>query len=333
MMLLGKPIKIIRLFSVSSRLSLYLPEYKNAKNMSGNHNHAHLSVENTGRAFVLGIALNIVFVAVEAGAGLYLGSLALLSDAGHNLSDVVSLVLALLAFRMMMIKPSRKYTYGYKKMTVLVSLVNGMLLVGAVAVILWQSVEKLMTPQPVEGGVVAWVAGVGIVVNAFTAFLFFKGKDKDLNVKGAYLHMAADTLVSVGVLAGGIVIKYTGWYVIDPIIGIVVAAGILFSTWGLLRDSVVLALDGVPRGLDVKAVKEAILGQKGVKGVHHMHVWALSTTQNALTAHIVVGGYDDEKRVKDQVKHVLHDMGIDHATLELEVGCEDCPQAKDDIYD
>jgi len=238
-------------------------------------------------------------VAVEAGAGLYLGSLALLSDAGHNLSDVVSLVLALLAFRMMMIKPSRKYTYGYKKMTVLVSLVNGMLLVGAVAVILWQSVEKLMIPQPVEGGVVAWVAGVGIVVNAFTAFLFFKGKDKDLNVKGAYLQ----------------------------------AAVILFSTWGLLRDSVVLALDGVPRGLDVKAVKEAILGQKGVKGVHHMHVWALSTTQNALTAHIVVGGYDDEKRVKDQVKHVLHDMGIDHATLELEVGCEDCPQAKDDIYD
>ena len=170
----------------------------------------------------------------------------------------------MLAFRLAKVHPTASYTYGYKKSTVLVSLLNAVILLVAVGIIIAESITKLLHPRPVEGDAIAWVAGIGVVINAVTAWLFMKDKDKDLNVKGAYLHMAADTLVSVGVLAGGIVIKNTGWYVIDPIIGIVVAAVILFSTWGLLRDSVVLALDGVPRGLDVKAVKEAILGQKGV---------------------------------------------------------------------
>ena len=298
------------------------------------HHHHHPALtydQTTGRNFILGIVLNLAFVLVEAGAGLWLGSLALLSDAGHNLSDVFSLLLALLAFRMMRIQPSQKYTYGYKRMTILVSLVNALLLFVAVAAILWSSVEKILHPSPVQGDVVAWVAGIGILVNAFTAYLFFKGKDHDLNVKGAYLHMAADTLVSVGVLIAGVVIQLTGWYIVDPLIGIVVGVVILFSSWGLLRDSMTLTLDGVPRGIDPKKVKQTMLDQKGVIGVHHLHIWALSTTENALTAHVVVDDLAEEKEIKHAVKDALTGVGIQHATLELEKSGE-CAEQSHDIY-
>lgn len=302
--------------------------------MAHEHHHHHPALtydQTTGRNFILGIVLNLAFVLVEAGAGLWLGSLALLSDAGHNLSDVFSLLLALLAFRMMRIQPSQKYTYGYKRMTILVSLVNALLLFVAVAAILWSSVEKILHPSPVQGDVVAWVAGIGILVNAFTAYLFFKGKDHDLNVKGAYLHMAADTLVSVGVLIAGVVIQLTGWYIVDPLIGIVVGVVILFSSWGLLRDSMTLTLDGVPRGIDPKKVKQTMLDQKGVIGVHHLHIWALSTTENALTAHVVVDDLAEEKEIKHAVKDALTDVGIQHATLELEKSGE-CAEQSHDIY-
>ncbi len=302
--------------------------------MAHEHHHHHPALtydQTTGRNFILGIVLNLAFVLVEAGAGLWLGSLALLSDAGHNLSDVFSLLLALLAFRMMRIQPSQKYTYGYKRMTILVSLVNALLLFVAVAAILWSSVEKILHPSPVQGDVVAWVAGIGILVNAFTAYLFFKGKDHDLNVKGAYLHMAADTLVSVGVLIAGVVIQLTGWYIVDPLIGIVVGVAILFSSWGLLRDSMTLTLDGVPRGIDPKKVKQTMLDQKGVIGVHHLHIWALSTTENALTAHVVVDDLAEEKEIKHAVKDALTGVGIQHATLELEKSGE-CAEQSHDIY-
>ncbi len=302
--------------------------------MAHEHHHHHPALtydQATGRNFILGIVLNLAFVLVEAGAGLWLGSLALLSDAGHNLSDVFSLLLALLAFRMMRIQPSQKYTYGYKRMTILVSLVNALLLFVAVAAILWSSVEKILHPSPVQGDVVAWVAGIGILVNAFTAYLFFKGKDHDLNVKGAYLHMAADTLVSVGVLIAGVVIQLTGWYIVDPLIGIVVGVAILFSSWGLLRDSMTLTLDGVPRGIDPKKVKQTMLDQKGVIGVHHLHIWALSTTENALTAHVVVDDLAEEKEIKHAVKDALTGVGIQHATLELEKSGE-CAEQSHDIY-
>lgn len=302
--------------------------------MAHEHHHHHPALtydQTTGRNFILGIVLNLAFVLVEAGAGLWLGSLALLSDAGHNLSDVFSLLLALLAFRMMRIQPSQKYTYGYKRMTILVSLVNALLLFVAVAAILWSSVEKILHPSPVQGDVVAWVAGIGILVNAFTAYLFFKGKDHDLNVKGAYLHMAADTLVSVGVLIAGVVIQLTGWYIVDPLIGIVVGVVILFSSWGLLRDSMTLTLDGIPRGIDPKKVKQTMLDQKGVIGVHHLHIWALSTTENALTAHVVVDDLAEEKEIKHAVKDALTGVGIQHATLELEKSGE-CAEQSHDIY-
>ena len=283
------------------------------------HNHAS-GLDHLNKAFIVGIVLNIVYVVIELVAGIALSSVSLISDAGHNLSDVVSLVLALLAFKLAQVKPSQKYTYGYKKSTVLVSLLNACILLVAVGVILWESVEKLRNPHPVEGGAIAWVAGVGIVVNAFTAWLFVKDRKKDLNVKGAFMHMAADALVSFGVVVSGIIIGFTGWYFIDPIIGIVIAVVILISTVRLLSDSLRLSLDGVPVGMvspdDVR--RRVMDAEPRVSDIHHIHIWAISTTENALTAHVVIGSAEFEGAVKSSVKHLLEDMGITHSTLEFE---------------
>ena len=295
------------------------------------HNHAS-GLDHLNKAFIVGIVLNIVYVVIELVAGIALSSVSLISDAGHNLSDVVSLVLALLAFKLAQVKPSQKYTYGYKKSTVLVSLLNACILLVAVGVIHWESVEKLRNPHPVEGGAIAWVAGVGIVVNAFTAWLFVKDRKKDLNVKGAFMHMAADALVSFGVVVSGIIIGFTGWYFIDPIIGIVIAVVILISTVRLLSDSLRLSLDGVPVGMvspdDVR--RRVMDAEPRVSDIHHIHIWAISTTENALTAHVVIGRAEFEGAVKSSVKHLLEDMGITHSTLEFEYPdgngcvCGDC---------
>ena len=287
------------------------------------HHHNH-TITSLNKAFIIGIALNLGFVFVEFGAGFYFDSLALLSDAGHNLSDVISLVLALLAFRLAKVKANSKYTYGYKKSTVLVSLLNAVILLVAVGAILLESINKLRNPEPVPGGAIAWVAGIGVIINAFTAFLFIKDKDKDLNVKGAYLHMAADALVSVGVLVAGLIIRQTGWYVIDPIIGIAVAIIILISTWNLLHDSIRLSLDGVPIGIDSEEIKQSIAKLPHVKGIHHMHIWAISTTENALTAHIVTDCLGKMEETKHRIKHTLEHENINHATLEFETGGECC---------
>lgn len=286
------------------------------------HNHAHPTpgtAESLNKAFILGILLNIVFVAVELVAGIVLDSVALISDAGHNLSDVVSLALAMFAFRLAKTKPSAHYTYGRKKSTILVSLANACILLIAVGIIIFESIEKLQHPQPIEGGAIAWVAGVGIVINAFTAWLFMAHRKSDLNVKGAFLHMVADTLVSLGVVISGIIISFTGFYILDPIIGIIIAVVILISTWGLLRDSVRLSLDGVPPGIDTDEVKKSMYaGDPHIKGIHHIHIWALSTTENALTAHIVVDSLAGAEEVKHNLRHTLESMGIVHSTLELE---------------
>lgn len=295
---------------------------------SHSHGHNH-TITSLNKAFIVGIVLNLVFVLVEFGAGFYFDSLALLSDAGHNLSDVVSLVLALLAFRLAKVKANSRYTYGYKKSTVLVSLLNAVILLVAVGGILVESINKLQHPEEVPGGAIAWVAGVGVVINAFTAFLFMKDKEKDLNVKGAYLHMAADTQVSVGVLVAGLIIRQTGWYIIDPIIGIIIAIVILISTWDLLHDSIRLSLDGVPVGIDSEKVKELISQIPGVKDIHHMHIWAISTTENALTAHIVIDNLNNMESLKHEIKHTLEHCNIHHATLEFESRKEHCDGACD----
>lgn len=293
------------------------------------HGHAHIhplsSSDHLNRAFRLGIFLNLLFVAVEFAAGLWLSSMALISDAGHNLSDVVGLVLALLAFRLMRLKPNTRYTYGYKKSTVLVSLLNACILLVAVGMILVSSIQKLQHPEPIPGGAVAWVAGIGILVNAFTAWLFMKDKDRDLNVKGAYLHMAADALVSVGVLVSGLIIRATGWNVIDPVIGIVIAGVILVSTARLLHASLRLSLDGVPEGIDPETVCQAMRTvDPGVVDVHHVHIWALSTTENALTAHVRVADWQTASLIKRKIKQCLESFHIQHVTLELETLEETC---------
>ena len=295
--------------------------------MSHEHSHQHshaINAESLNKAFIIGIVLNLAFVVIEFAAGFWFDSLALLSDAGHNLSDVVSLVLALLAFRLAKVKANERYTYGYKKSTILVSLLNAVILLVAVGAIVIESIHKLNNPAVVPGGAIAWVAGVGVLINAFTAFLFMKDKEKDLNVKGAYLHMAADALVSVGVLVAGIVISRTGWYIIDPIIGLIVAVVILISTRNLLHDSLRLTLDGVPTSIDSQKVVKAIRALPGVDDVHHIHIWAISTTENALTAHIVLKQPESMQEVKHLIRHRLEDFGIGHATLEFEVPGEHC---------
>ena len=295
--------------------------------MSHEHSHQHshtINAESLNKAFIIGIVLNLAFVVIEFAAGFWFDSLALLSDAGHNLSDVVSLVLALLAFRLAKVKANERYTYGYKKSTILVSLLNAVILLVAVGAIVIESIHKLSNPAGVPGGAIAWVAGVGVLINAFTAFLFMKDKEKDLNVKGAYLHMAADALVSVGVLVAGIVISRTDWYIIDPIIGLIVAVVILISTWNLLHDSLRLTLNGVPTSIDSQKVVEAIRALPGVDDVHHIHIWAISTTENALTAHIVLKQPEGMQEVKHLIRHRLEDFGIGHATLEFEVPGEHC---------
>lgn len=298
----------------------------------GSHGHHHHDLLQTGspdRAFVVGIVLNVLFVAVEVAVGFWSDSMGLLSDAGHNLSDVASLLLAMLAFRLARTPATARYTYGYKKSTVLVSLLNSVILLVAVGVIAAESIGRLLHPETVEGGAIAWTAGAGVVVNGFTAWLFMRDKDRDLNVKGAYLHMAADALVSVGVLLSGVVISLTGWRLVDPVVGLAVACVIIASVWSLLRDSLRLSLDGVPAGIDAAAVIDAMRGVEGVREVHHVHIWAISTTENALTAHVVLERLADMAAVKRALKERLRDLGIAHATLEAETEAEHC----EDLHD
>ncbi len=287
--------------------------------MTHNHSHAHLpQLDSLNRAFLIGIILNLVFVFAEFSAGFWLDSMALMADAGHNLSDVVSLVLALVAFRLAKVKANNNYTYGYKKSTVLVSLLNAVILLVAVGGILVESINKISNPPPVEGTTIAWIATIGVVINGFTAFLFLKDKEKDLNVKGAYLHMAADALVSVGVVISGVIIQHTGWFIIDPILGILIAMVILVSTWNLLHDSIRLSLDGVPVNINKEAIEELVKSIPGVSNIHHLHIWAISTTENALTAHIVIERLEEMEKIKSVIKKELAHHNITHATLEFE---------------
>ncbi|MDR0974047.1 MAG: cation diffusion facilitator family transporter [Prevotellaceae bacterium] len=289
------------------------------------HEHHHNAYTRTlNRAFVVGITLNLLFVGAEFGVGLWANSLALLSDAGHNLSDVVGLALAMFAFRLSRVKASDRYTYGYEKSTILVSLCNAVILLLAVGAIFIESIHKLWSPTDVAGTAIAWTAGIGVVVNGVTAMLFLRDRQRDLNVKGAYLHMLADAMVSIGVLVSGIVITHTGWYVIDPIIGIGVALIILISTWKLLRDSLRLSLDGVPAGINIEKIAQLIRNVPDVESVHHIHIWALSTTEVALTAHVVTRTLNDMEQTKHDIKETLESHGIGHATLEFELNSAPC---------
>lgn len=289
------------------------------------HTHQNQAMASLNKAFLWGIVLNSLFVIAEFIAGYLYNSVGLISDAGHNLSDVGTLLLSLFAFRIAQRKRSTHYTYGLKKSTILVSLFNAILLLFTVAFIIYESVERYTSPQPIEGEAIAWVASIGIFVNTATALLFMRQKNRDLNIKGAYLHMAADALVSLGIVVSGIVIATTGWYFIDPITGLLVAGVILYSTWGLLQDSLRLSLDGVPAEINVERIGALIREVPQVVGVHHIHLWAISTTENAFTAHIVISDFSKGvQELKKQIRDLLEKNGITHCTLEFELKNENC---------
>ena len=286
------------------------------------HHHHHVAADNGQMRKILwtAIILNLLFVGVEAGMGLWQNSLSLLSDAGHNLSDVFSLVLVVVGLHLVQLHSNEHYTYGYKKSTILISLANALLLLLAVGVILAESVHKLREPAAIDGTVISWTAGVGILINGLTTLLLMRGQKGDINIRGAFLHMAADTLVSIGVVISGLVISRTGWFIIDPIISIVIAIVILVSTWELLRDSMRLALDGVPEGIETEEVTQAMQDTAHVTDVHHLHIWAMSTTENALTAHVVIDDEHEASSVRKALKDTLREHGITHATIEIESG-------------
>lgn len=293
----------------------------------GHHHHAHISTDangNLNRAFKIGIGLNLAYVIIEGVFGFISNSMGLLSDAGHNLSDVASLAIALIAFKASQRKPNQRFTYGYKKATVEASVLNAIILYVAVALILVESIEKFFKPSHVDGDMVAWVAGVGILVNGITTWLFMKDSKHDLNVKGAFLHMAADTLVSVGVVVSGLIIAFTGWNIIDPIVGIAIAILIAISYFSMLRESLRLALDGVPSDIDLEKVRQAILKADGVESMHHLHVWAMSTTESAMTVHVIVKDPAMVDNVIQNVRNAVEPLGIKHSTVEVETKASTC---------
>ncbi len=295
---------------------------------SHEHHHHHTEqLTSLNGVFILSIVLNLAFVLVETGVGIWSGSLGLLSDAGHNLSDVFSLLLALIAFRLSASHATKRFTYGYRKSSVLISLLNAIILLVAVGVILVESVHKLLdlSSFSVNGSAISWTAGVGILVNGFTAWLLMKQQKHDVNTRGAFLHMLADTLVSVGVVISGIVISLTGWHWIDPVIGIIIAIIILISTWELLSESLRLSIDAVPESIDPDEIVSEMKEVPGVADVHHLHIWPISTTQVALTAHVALEDPTTMAETLPAIKEHLKEHGIDHSTLEVEAAGVPCP--------
>ena len=288
--------------------------------MEHNHNHSP-KIEGVNRAFVIGIILNLAYVIIQIIIGLRINSLSLLSDAGHNFLDVGALALSLLAFKLTKAKATEKYTYGYKKSSILISLLNAITLLISIGAIGYESFFRFKNPQPMPGLTIAIVAFIGIIINGSSAFLFFKDKEKDINVKSAFLHLMSDALVSLGLVIGGIIIYYTHLYWIDPLLSLIVCAVIIVSTWSLLKDSFHLSLDGVPKNVDFDKVKQTAMRIEGVVKIHHIHIWAISTTENAITAHLVVSKGLKSQRIsaiKHTFRHELEELNIEHCTIEIE---------------
>jgi len=283
------------------------------------HGHAHGHVPTRyGKAFAIGIALNLAFVAIEAWYGWRIDSLALLADAGHNLSDVAGLLLAWVAFGAARLRPDERHTYGWRRGSILASFVNAVVLLVAMGSLGWEAIGRLQQPSPLQGGTMMLVAGIGVVVNTVTAWLFMSGSHTDLNIRGAFLHMAADALVSVGVVVAGALYLWQGWAWIDPATSLAIAMVIVAGTWGLLRDSLHLLFDGVPRGVDLPGIRRELAALPGVTGVHHLHVWATSTTERALTAHLVTDGRNPSALLEQANELLAERFGVTHATLQTE---------------
>jgi cobalt-zinc-cadmium efflux system protein len=287
-------------------------------NRASHHNHHHAPPDYS-RAFAAGVALNVVFVVIEVVFGVLSDSLALLTDAGHNLSDVLGLLLAWGAAALARRQPSPRRTYGYSRATIIASLFSGLLLMGAVGAIGWEAINRLVEPGQPVGSTIMIVAAIGVVVNTATALFFLSGKDRDLNIRGAFLHMTADAAVSLGVVASGAAILWFGYGWIDPVISLVIAAVIFLSTWGLLRDSLNLAVDAVPRNVDPEAVRRYLSTLPGVQAIHDLHIWPLSTTDTALTAHLVMDEFPaDDCFLNDIAVMLMERFAINHPTIQLE---------------
>lgn len=285
------------------------------------HHHHFNHDGSAGKAFTISIILNLIYVVVEFGYGFYSNSLALMSDAGHNLSDVASLSLGLLALKLAKIKPTKKFTYGYSKASILISLINAIILLITVGVIGYEAFDRFKHPHELNGTTISIVAGLGILINSISALLFIKNKEHDLNNKSAFIHLAADAAVSLSVVISGIIIHYTSWYIIDPIISLLIMVVIVISTWKILSQSLKLSMDAVPENVDVKTMIKAVEQQEGVVKFYHIHVWPLSTKKNALTGHLVLNknfSSQEVEAIKLKTKILLSEFNIHHATLETE---------------
>jgi len=300
---------------------------------AGHSHHGHGHPTGHGRAFLIGVVLNLAFVFIEATYGFLADSMALLSDAGHNLSDVLGLAIAGGAALLAKRGTSQRFTYGLRSSTILAALFNALLLLVAVGGIVWESIDRLINPAPVAAITVMAVAGIGILVNGVTAWMFMRGSKDDINIRGAFLHMAADAAVSLGVVIAGAVILWTGATWIDPVISLFIAGVIVWTTWDLLRQSLTLSLQGVPDSIAVREVRSALEGIPGVARVHHLHVWAVSTTDIALTVHLVMPtGHPGNDFLAEVQQTLKSRFGIGHATIQIEVGdptsgrsAEKCP--------
>ena len=282
------------------------------------HTHSHTH-SDYNKAFIIGITLNVIYILVEVFYGLMINSMALLADAGHNFSDVLGLLLAWGAAYLAKTATTEKRTYGFRKSTILAAFFNAILLMIAVGAITIEAVRKFISPEPVQGEIMMIVAGIGVVINTVTAFLFMKGRKEDLNIKGAFLHMAADAGVSLGVVLAGLIIVSTGWLWVDPAISIVIVIVITIGTWGLLRDSFHLSMDAVPSGINLKEVGTYLKSIDGVSEVHDLHIWAMSTTETALTAHLVIPGETKDDYFLKKICGELHSrFGIEHSTIQIE---------------
>jgi cobalt-zinc-cadmium efflux system protein len=294
------------------------------------HDHHHHSHSNAaaaldyGRAFAIGVALNLAYVVGEAGFGIASGSLALIADAGHNLGDVLGLFLSWGAAVLSRRRPGGRYTYGYRASSILAALANAVILLVVTGGIAWESIWRLWHPVPVAGATIAWVAAIGIIVNGGTALLFASGRRDDLNLRGAFLHMAADALVAAGVVVAGIAIVLTGLPWLDPAVSLVVSAVIAYGTWDLVRQSMRLALDAVPKGIEVETVRRHLLALPGVIAIHDLHIWGMSTTETALTCHLVIpGGHPGDAVLSEAARELEARFGIHHTTIQIELADTD----------
>lgn len=292
------------------------------------HNHAPTSFENVNRAFYIGIALNAIFTVVEYVLGYISNSLALMSDASHNLSDVASLIISLLGMKLAQKAASYSYTYGFKKASILASLINAIILIFVVFTIFKEAFERLSSPPEIMGRIIIITALIGVVINAISALLFYKGQKSDINIKGAFMHLMVDALVSIGVVIAGVIIYYTQWNFVDQIVSFIIGAIILITTYSLLKESLKLTLDGIPKDIDYHIIEKTIAENKHVQNVHHIHIWALSSTINALTAHICLNSntYSQQEimRIKNEIKYDIEHHKIQHITLEIDSDVDSC---------